>query len=102
MNVKTVKLEQLGEEKIAIERESFELIQELVATTAADIIIPKDVDRKTSKQVMLIAATIATTMSLTTLALYEPEKFTEIMDDLDTAKCTVETITQKGKKELFS
>lgn len=101
MNAKVVKLEQIGDNKIAIEKDSFEVIQAAVAVTAANIIIPDDVDRTTDKYAQLVAAVIATTTTLTIMALYAPEAFTEVMENSDTAEGIIKTMSKKGK-EMFS
>ena len=87
---RVIAMEQIGEDKIAINRDTFNAIMEMVLCLTADIIIPENVDREKSDLVKVLALWLATVARLSDMAMFDAESFSEMAESLDSrVRCEV-------------
>ena len=94
-----VYIEQIDEDKIAIDRESFKVVMEAVLGATANIVIPESVDRKNNPMVQLVTVTLATIHMLSEMALFDPETF---VDDVLNGMKNIKGEVAYEKERLYS
>ena len=95
MKERQVVIEQMGDNKVAIDSKSLKNIMRMVSLMTAQICIPNDVD-KDDPRVEFLSTILTIEEKLTSLALYDSESFTELLEKMNIAEVKFQTEDERS------